>query len=203
MSFDLPFSETHRDCLQELTNVAMGAAGESLAAYTGAFVELPVPVIRYVATAALYEGMPHLQDATRVSGAAQCFNTDKGFAYAMVVVADEALADLAILRGLALDSEEKERNLLTSLTSVICETCIAMLGELAGRELALEPVFVASMHKDLQALSLDDLVSVDFVTSIEIPYRLENHPFKCDLLLLFPESLNQPLLELLDQVLAG
>ena len=202
MSFDLPFSEAHRDCLQELTNVAMGAAGESLAAYTGAFVELPVPVIRCVAPGALYEGMAHLQDAHRVSGAVQSFASDKGAAYAMVVVADEALADLAILRGIALDDPEKERNLLTSLTSVICETCIATLAELAGREYNLEPAFVVAMHEELQALYLDDLVSVETVTAIEIPYRLENHPFKCDLLLLFPENINQPLLDLLDQMLA-
>lgn len=202
MSFDLPFSEAQRDCMQELVNVAMGAAGESLAEYTGAFVELPVPDIRCVAPGALYEGMPHLQNAASVSGAVQSFSTDGGTAYALVVVADEALADLAILRGLAIDEPEKERDLLVSLTHVICDTCLATLAEITERDFATEPVFVTAMHQPLQVLFLDDLVAVDSVTAIEVPYQVENHPFKCDLLLLFPETIYPALQHLLDQAMS-
>ncbi|MDN3640450.1 hypothetical protein QWY82_16765 [Simiduia curdlanivorans] len=201
MSHPLPFSETYRDCLQELANIAMGAAGESLAAYCGGFVELPIPVIRYIEPAKLSESVASLQGAQRVSACAQSFATEMGLAYAMVVVADNDLATLAEARAITLDSSEQEQNLLKSLTGVICDTCLASLAEMAERSFKIEPVFVVAMHQPLDALQLDDLVSVDFVTSVEINYQLEGSDFNCDLLLLFPETLNQPLLDLLDQIL--
>ncbi|BFM12330.1 hypothetical protein R50072_24830 [Simiduia litorea] len=201
MSYPLPFSETHRDCLQEVANIAMGAAGESLADYCGGFVELPIPVIRYIEPSKLSETVVSLQGAQRVSACAQSFATEMGMAYAMVVVADDDLATLAQARGLPLENNEQEQNLLKALTGVICDTCLASLAEIAERRFKVEPVFVVAVHEPLEALQLDDLVSVDFVTSVEINYQLEASDFNCDLLLLFPETLNQPLLDLLDQIL--
>lgn len=202
MSYSLPFSETHRDCLQEVANIAMGAAGESLAAYAGEFVRLPIPVIRYIETGNLVETVSSLAGASSVSACAQAFTLSSGVAYAMVVVADDSLTDLARLRSLALDTTEQQIDLLTSLAGVICSTCLAMLAELGGREFTVEPSFVTAMHQPLSELQLDDLVAVDFVTSVEINYQLENSDFNCDLLLLFPETLNQPLLDFLDHILA-
>lgn len=203
MSYPLPFSENHRDCLQELANVAMGAAGESLAEYTGAFVELPIPEIRYIAPAQLRESLASLPGTARVSAGVQAFSANAGPLYAMVVVADEALAELAILRGLAPDGPDAERSLLSALTGVICDTCLNTLAELTGRPVQTEPAFICAEQVPLAQLVLDDLVSVDYLTSIEITYRLENNPFLCDLLLLFPEATNPALTQLLDEVLGA
>lgn len=202
MSHPLPFSETHRDCLQEVVNIAMGAAAEELAAYTGGFVELPIPVIHYVEPSHIYEGLVAQHGECQVSAAVQSFAGEHGAAYAMVVVDDASLQDLAARRGLTLAGDEAERDLVKSLTATITETCLSMFTDLSGRAFSYEPLFVAGMHQPLAQLHLDDLVSLDFVTSVEISYCLEDSPFKCDLLLLFPETLNQPLLELLDQILA-
>ncbi|MBB3167811.1 hypothetical protein [Simiduia aestuariiviva] len=202
MSYPLPFSETHRDCLQEVANVAMGAAAESLADYVGGFVELPIPVIRYLAPNQLYEGLIEQHGECQVSAGVQAFAGENGAAYAMVVVSDESLLALAKARQLTLDDLEVEQNLVRALTATITETCLTMMAELSGREFTFEPLFIAGMHEPLANLHLDDLVSLDFVTSVEICYTLENSPFACDLLLLFPETLNQPLLDLLDQILA-
>ncbi|UTA46693.1 hypothetical protein L1F30_11020 [Simiduia sp. 21SJ11W-1] len=202
MSYPLPFSETHRDCLQEVANVAMGAAGESLAEYAGGFVELPIPVIRYLAPKHLYEGLMEQHGQCNVSAAVQSFAGDTGTAYAMVVISDEALKALAVARKLELTDSESEQNLVCALTATVTETCLAMLAELSGRSFTYEPLFIAGMHEPLTNLHLDDLVSLDYVTSVEIAYTLENSPIACDLMLLFPETLNQPLLDLLDQILA-
>lgn len=203
MSYPLPFTETQRDCLQELANVAMGAAGESLANYTGKFVELPIPEIRYLAPAQLYQSLASLSASESVSACVQAFSANTGPAFAMVVVGDDALAELAVLRGLTLDSIDAERSLLTALTGVICETCLDTLAALTERPVQAEPAFLCAEHLPVQALALTDLVSVDYLTSIEITYRLENNPFLCDLLLLFPEALNPALTQLLDELLGA
>lgn len=203
MSLPLPFSETYRDCLQEIANVAMGAAGESLAAYCGTFVELPIPVIRYIETRRLSESVLSLNAAKNVSACAQPFATEMGLAYAMVVVADEGLELLAEMRSLPVETDQQEQDLLKALTAVICDTCLSTLAEIAERSFVYDSLFVAAMHQPLDALHLDDLASVDFVTTVEINYQLEGSSFNCDLLLLFPETLNQPLLDLLDRILSA
>ena len=46
---DLALTEDQRDCLQEVVNVAMGQAGDSLARFLEVFIHLSVPRIRLVA----------------------------------------------------------------------------------------------------------------------------------------------------------
>ena len=46
---DLALTEDQRDCLQEVVNVAMGQAGDSLARFLEVFIHLSVPRIRQVA----------------------------------------------------------------------------------------------------------------------------------------------------------
>ncbi len=45
---NVSFSEDQRDALQELTNIAMGQAGASLATLRDTFVDLSIPRIRVV-----------------------------------------------------------------------------------------------------------------------------------------------------------
>ena len=51
MNRTLALSEDQRDCLQEVVNVAMGQAGDSLARFLEVFIQLSVPRIQQIGRA--------------------------------------------------------------------------------------------------------------------------------------------------------
>jgi hypothetical protein len=61
---------------------------------------------------------------------------------------------------------------------------------------------VVTLHSPLHEFSFADILGWDSVVSAEINYHLENHPFNCDLLLLFPESGIEDMKMRLDALLA-
>lgn len=212
MSLKLPFSEDHRDCLQELSNVAMGAAGESLALFTRQFVLLSIPVIRCIPPESVTEAMASLQGFDRVSGIAESFNAGGLEGAALLMITESSFNDLSEFTGRSLDSDEVAKSLMQELSHCVSTTCLKKLAEQLEESLSLRPEFVAALMVELQNFSLQDLdlpgfaVSSDgkgcaSMISIEINFHLEDHPFNCDLLLLIPESSIANLIERLDQFL--
>lgn len=107
MSEPLPISEEQRDAMQEICNVAMGAAAESLALFSGVFVELPIPKIRFVKHEAVVEALAGLRGGGRVSAVMQSFamgETENN--QALVAITEMGLKDLAQQRDVALQSSD-------------------------------------------------------------------------------------------------
>jgi chemotaxis protein CheC len=59
-----------------------------------------------------------------------------------------------------------------------------------------------SLHTPLNDFTFADIAGWDNFISTEINYHLENHPFNCDLLLLFPDESLDDLKIKLDALLA-
>ena len=72
-------TEDQRDCLQEIVNVAMGQAGDSLARFLKVFIHLSVPRIRVVSSKELgTELAAVVPSAENVSAIRQGFYSAKG-----------------------------------------------------------------------------------------------------------------------------
>ena len=205
----LPLSEDQRDCLQEIANVAMGAAGESLAGLTKSFVELSIPVIRAIRPAQIPMALRSLangdeggqETGKKVSAVAQAFRTSATDGYALVVITEPSFNDLARASGRNIDSDAVAAELLLELASTINNTCLPGLAETLESAVEIDDPEVLSLHVDLADLHFDTISTWERAVSVEINYHLEQHPFNCDLLLLYPEAAIDNLRQALDRLL--
>lgn len=203
MSLPLPFSEDQRDALQEIINVAMGAAGESLAAFAEVFVQLPIPVIRYIEPGDLKSALSAVDDGEKISVVAQRFTSDSYEGYALVAITESSFRDLSEFTGREVNNDEVAAELLSDLSATIAATCLNRLAEMSEVPAdTLESPEVVSLHTPLSEFSFADILGWDAAVSAEINYHLENHPFNCDLVLLFPESEVEDMKMRLDALLA-
>jgi len=201
MSICLPLSEEQRDCLQEITNVAMGAAAESLADFTDTFVTLPIPCIRCVDSASFIESLKQVEGYERMSSISQIFKFSGLNCYALIVINDESIDDLARCTGRFLENDDGVKRLLQDLCETINSTCFDRLGEMIDNVVETESPNIQSMHVPLETIQLDAIADSHQLVSVEINYHIENNPFNCDLLLLFPENTLPELTNVLDSLL--
>ena len=199
MSLALPLNEDQRDCLQEITNVAMGAAAESLATFTDTFVNLPIPCIRCVDSASFIESLKQVEGYERLSSISQVFKFSGLNCYALIVINDESIEDLARFTGRSLDGDEGIKSLLHDLCHTINTTCFDRLGEMLENTVETNSPTVNALHMPLSSICLKEMANSHQLLSVEINYHIENNPFNCDLVLLFPEDTLEELTEVLNK----
>lgn len=201
MSLALPLNEDQRDCLQEITNVAMGAAGESLAVFTDTFVHLPIPCIRCVDSVDLVDSLKQVEGYECLSAISQPFKFSGLNCYALIVINDESITDLARFTGRSLEDDEGIKNLLHDLCSTINNSCFDSLGEMLENPVERTCPTVNSLHVPLESIQMEEIAESHQLLSVEINYHIEDHPFNCDLVLLFPEDTLPELTEVLNKFL--
>jgi chemotaxis protein CheY-P-specific phosphatase CheC len=204
---DLALNEDQQDCLQELVNIAMGQAGDSLARLLEVFVHLSVPRIQVVAksglTAALSELLGHrnLVSAVRQGFHSQFDHSDvRG--EAIVVFSDSSVVELAELLAYedAMDVNSK-KELLLDVTNVVSSACLTGIGEqleidigysaptLLGQQIPIEQV-IDEKHAWQQALLID------------INYSVDNRALMCHLMMMMPDLAILALKKRIDEILA-
>ncbi|GAA5316436.1 MAG: hypothetical protein AseanaTS_16400 [Candidatus Pelagadaptatus aseana] len=189
MAYPLPFSEDVRDATQEICNVAMGVAGEALAEFSGVFVELPIPKIRFVDPAGVADALVGLRDGGKISGVIREVTLGQSFHYALVAITEEGLMDLAQQRDCPIDSADQAQTLIQELAEVITGHCLPALAEqLELDNLAMAPVELIDHNCPLEQFAIAQISEHSKLLAVEINYHLEGHPFNCDLVLLLPET---------------
>ncbi len=203
MTEPLPITEDQRDCLQEVSNVAMGAAAEALAAFSKVFVEMSVPKIRFIKPAELPEALASLQGGDLISGVVQEYKVGSVQAYALTMITEPSFQDLSEQTGLPISNDEEAIALLAKLSQTINNIGLPVFAEQFGAvsmELVGEPK-VAALHQPLADLTLGEINQWSNVLTTEMNYHLEGHPFNCDLLLVTPDSSVAQLAPALDSLL--
>ncbi len=198
MPNSLPFSEDCRDALQEVSNVAMGVAGESLALLTDSFVQLSIPRIRYFQSGGLSEALVDLPADGLVSAVGSFWplyeNQSLDDIYALVVVTDQSFADLGRQMSRAASTDSDQAGLLKDIAATLIKSCLPELQEQlaqnVNKSLSLPVLDIQYLvrHQPVADCALPEPLSVEGFLSVEINYHLEAHAFNCDLVLLFPTS---------------
>lgn len=193
MNETLALSEDQRDCLQEVVNVAMGQAGDSLARFLEVFIHLSVPRIRLVQRDELHSELETMVGgpSVRVSGVTQGFyqmDSGKGIrGEAIVVFTDSSFKELADL--LAYDGElsvEAEKELLLDVTNILNGACLNGVGEQIEADLGFSPPTILGQHVQVCNLLEHEKVNWDHALLVEISYTLEDRSFSCTMFLLMP-----------------
>ncbi|MEW5790687.1 MAG: hypothetical protein AB1790_04210 [Pseudomonadota bacterium] len=201
----MPLSEDQTDVLQEVVNMAMGQAGNSLARILDVFVCLSVPRIRLVTASEVLDAVLEMVGSdTVVSAARQAFyNHLRG--EAVVIFGQAGCRDLAVLMGYdeQLDANS-EQELLLEVSNVLVGACMCCIGDQLGADLSFSaPSLMAERVRVSRMLATENLSWTDALL-VEVNFGLENSAFKSHLLILMTEeaidSLRQDLDKLLEAV---
>lgn len=181
-------SENQRDCLQEISNIAMGQAGDYLARLLNSFVILSVPHVAILTPAEIAMAVQTI-DEDSVSGICQGFIGGGIAGEAMLLFNDTSFIDLAQLMKFEEDLNTlTERELLIDSTNILVGALLRGIAEQLDIEFSFGPPAIMGQHQQLDKLLMSKNARWHRTLVIEVNYRIEGKNIQCDLLLVITES---------------
>ncbi|WP_363323489.1 response regulator [uncultured Pseudoteredinibacter sp.] len=178
-----------RDCLQEISNVAMGQAGDMLARLLKVFVELPIPNVNLIEVSELCMAFASVEDFDETSGVCQGFIGSGISGEALLILNDSSFGDMAALlnyKGQLDDSAELE--VLMDISNILVGAYLKGLAEQLDLHFSRGAPVVLGQHCDVSQLLETNNQAWQRTLAIELSYAIEDYPIKCDLLLFFTED---------------
>ena len=201
---DIGLTEEQNEVLQEVVNIGMGKAGDSLARILKTFVELSIPRIKLISVDTLNEDITRLVgDKAMVTGVRQAF-----FSYwrgeAIIVYDQNGCTELASLMGYNSDLDNQaEVELLLDVGNVLVGACINGIAEQLGVELNFSPPSVIASNSPIERLFDPQKMTWSHTLLLEVNFGLENMRFKSHLLIMMSEDTINTLKNDLDKFLEG
>jgi chemotaxis protein CheC len=199
------FTETQRDALQEISNLAMGMAATGLSELLDAFIELSVPRVRSVA---IGEAAHALREMTGLDGAVtavrQSFRSGiKG--EALVICRSGEIADLAVLaQGLGEESPHEamtETELVFDIANVVAGACVSSILDQLGSTPVFSPPGLIGGGMSLDEVFRPDALTWDMALLIEVNFSLEDQNFRVHLVMLMAQESIRIVRDALDALL--
>jgi chemotaxis protein CheC len=189
MSNKLILSEDYRDCLQEVTNVAMGQAADRLARVLNTFVVLPIPHIEILTPADIVMALQSVNRTSSVSGVCQGFIGGGIAGEAILLFNDTSFSDLARL----LDYQDEldvhaERELLMDTTNLLFGAFLRGIADQIDMTFSFGPPMVLGQHQRIDELFDPATTSWTHALVTEVSYKLEDYQVNCDLLMVLTED---------------
>ncbi|MBJ7550415.1 response regulator [Marinomonas ostreistagni] len=177
-------------CLQEVSNVAMGRAASVLADMLNVFVKLPVPKVNILEVSELQMALTYgSMNTGRCSAVTQGF-VGAGIAMeALLIFSDSSFPDMAKLLNVTEDIDRAlEVELQMDISSVLIGPFIKALGDQLNIDFSYSHPVVLGQH-----IKVADLINVKRAQwkrtlAVEIVYEVDNYKISCDLMLLFTED---------------
>ncbi len=178
-----------RDIYQELTNVAMGQAGDLLARLLNVFVELPIPNVNILEVSELDMALRSIDNNASTSGVCQGFIGGGVSGEALLLLNDSSFKEIASLMnydGVLTDNVELE--LLMDISNILIGAILTGLSKQLDMSFSQGHPIVLGQHRDVSELVKANKSRWQRTLAIEISYGIENHNINCDLMLLFTED---------------
>jgi len=201
---EVGLSEEQNEVLQEIVNIGMGKAGDSLARILKTFVELSIPRIKLTSINTLNDDISHLVgDKAMVTGVRQAF-----FSYwrgeAIIIYDQNGCNELASLMGYSSDLDNHaEVELLLDVGNVLVGACLNGIGELLEVELNFSPPSVIASNVPIEKLFDPKKMSWSHTLMLEVNFGLENMRFKSHLLIMMSEETIRTLKDDINKFLEG
>lgn len=183
-------------CLQEVSNIAMGRAASVLADMLNVFIKLPVPKVNILEVSELQMALTYgAMNNERCSAVTQGF-VGSGIAMeALLIFSDSSFPDMAKLLNVSDKIDHDiELELQMDVSSVLIGPFIKALGDQLNIDFSSSHPVVLGQH-----IKVTDLINIKRTqwkrtVAVEIVYEIENYQISCDLMLLFTED-SLPVLE--------
>ncbi|WP_137167882.1 response regulator [Salinimonas lutimaris] len=178
-----------RDCYQEITNIAMGRAGDHLARIMNVFVHLPIPNVNLIEVSELHMMLSDIESHEEVTAVCQGFLSPGIRGEALCILSDSSFADVARILNVQGEVDDRlQLELLMDAASILIGTCLTGLAEQMDVVFSQGHPIVLGQHT-----AIADIVSTNHLKwrrtlAIELSYGLEGYNVRCDLVLLFTED---------------
>ncbi len=175
------------DCYREITNVAMGRAGNLLARLTGEFVQLPIPKVAMLEASELQMALAFAEDES-VSAVCQGFIGTGIAGEALAIFSDASFESMARLMKHEYFSESVQIEVLTDVSGALIGAILNGLGEQLNLHFSQSYPMVLGQHSKISELIEANVNRWRQTLTIEVTYHIENFNVVCDVLLLFTEE---------------
>lgn len=178
-----------RDVFQELSNVAMGQAGDLLARLLKVFVKLPIPNVNVIEVSELHMAIASVEHKENTSAVCQGFIGGGVAGEALLILNDSSFVDIA--RLMQYDGElttKVELELLMDIANILIGAVLKGLAEQIDMTFSQGHPVVLGQHAPVSELIKANARRWRRTLAIEISYGIENYNISCDLLLLFTED---------------
>jgi len=199
-----PYTEDQNDALQEVVNIAMGQAGDSLARILGHFVELSVPRIHLVNVDDVIKTVTSMvNNNTEISAVRQAFsNSLRG--EAIVVFAQASADDLADLMGYDTNLDPSaEQELLLEVGNLLVGAIINGISDTLETDLSFSAPSLMAERTPLDQVLVPEQLSWSHALLMEVNFAIEDRDSKCHLLMFMAEEAINTLRGILDEFMDG
>ncbi|MEW5755273.1 MAG: chemotaxis protein CheC [Pseudomonadota bacterium] len=201
---NMHLSQDQADTLQELTNIAMGQAGSSLAQILNVFVELSIPQIRVVEAGkilpAIAAMIPEHEQVTAVRQA--FYNRDQLRGEAISIFTQAGCSELATCMGY--DSElapREEQELLLDVSNILSGAVLNGLAQQLATDLGYSAPSIMAEQCSIDKVITPENMTWNYALMVGIDFGIENKTFKCHQLILMAEESIKVLAQALDHFL--
>lgn len=180
---------TLNECLQEISNIAMGRAASVLADMLNVFIKLPVPRVNILEVSELQMALDYSVKDDSCSAVSQGF-VGSGVAFeTLLIFSDSSFPDMAKLLGMTetIDSVV-EIELLMDVSSVLVGPFIDAFGKQLNIDFSHSHPALFAQHAKVADLVNIKKAKWKRTLVVEIVYEVENYQISCDLMMLFTED---------------
>ncbi|PIE43320.1 MAG: response regulator [Gammaproteobacteria bacterium] len=177
------------DCIQEISNVAMGQAADLLARLLDVFVKLPIPKVNFLEVAELEMALSFSEQEDTFSAVCQGFIGSGIAGEALVIFSDSSFTDMArLLKYQGEITHTVELELLMDIASILVGACTNGIAQQLDIAFSLGHPIVIGQHVKVEDLVKGGSNRWKKTLAIEISYKIESCNIACDLLLLLTED---------------
>lgn len=178
-----------RDALQEVSNIAMGRAGELLARLLDVFILLPIPNVNTLESSELNMALTHIAKNETVSAVSQGFMGSGINGEAIIIFHDANFNDIAkLLKYEKLIGSHIELEVMNDISNILIGAFLNGLAEQFDVRFSQGQPTLLGQHEKVQDLIKHQQKNPQQILTIEVNYGIQDHDIKCDLLLLFTEE---------------
>jgi chemotaxis protein CheY-P-specific phosphatase CheC len=193
----------YRDCIQEISNVAMGKAADMLARLLNVFIKLPIPNVNILEVGELQMALSQSQQEKTYSAVCQGFIGAGIAGEALLIFSDSNYEDMKkLLKYTGTLDRTMELELMMDIASILVGACANGIAEQLDIAFSQGHPMVLGQHVKVSDLIKANTSRWTKTLCIEITYEIEGYDITCDLLLLFTEdsidNLNKRLSYLMD-----
>ncbi|PYF82410.1 response regulator receiver protein [Marinomonas alcarazii] len=180
---------TLNECLQEISNIAMGRAASVLAEMLNVFIKLPVPTVNILEVSELQMALDYSVKKDSCSAVSQGY-VGSGIAFeTLLIFSDSSFPDMAKLLGVTdAITRELETELLMDVSSVLVGPFMAAIGKQLNIDFSHSHPILLGQHVKIADLINEKKAMWKRTLAVEIVYEVENYQISCDLIMLFTED---------------
>ncbi len=194
-------NQDQKEALQEIANIGMGQAGESIARVLDHFVHLSIPRIFMLTPTDMSAALARTVGSGNLSAVRQGFHGQMR-GEALVIYGEQRCNDLADLMGYeGVVDHIGELELLLDVSNILVGACLGGIAEQLKSDIGFSAPSLMVDRVPVEAMLRADDVSWSNALLVEVNFRLEGRSFACHLVILMPEAEIRALAGALDRFL--